>query len=192
MKAFKKLMAAALVCVMALTMLTGCGVANNQTEKHMVEALNNAAKAAKVSYTYERTDALDKIADSAWETAKKSGKIADAEKISGDYVVYYKELDKTWNSVDKLKSAAEAAQKKFGASLEDKSGKKAVKTFQINHQSYHQIADIGHSHNHDCLNSTMSDTIHQGIFFRQGLLHIKPHGKITSGLLKKSRSKSAI
>ena len=112
MKAFKKLMAAALVCVMALTMLTGCGVANNQTEKHMVEALNNAAKAAKVSYTYERTDALDKI--------------ADAEKISGDYVVYYKELDKTWNSVDKLKSAAEAAQKKFGASLEDKSGKKAV------------------------------------------------------------------
>lgn len=126
MKAFKKLMAAALVCVMALTMLTGCGVADNQTEKHMVEALNNAAKVAKVNYTYERTDALDKIADSAWETAKKSGKIADAEKISGDYVVYYKELDKTWNSVDKLKSAAEAAQKKFGASLEDKSGKKAV------------------------------------------------------------------
>ena len=123
MKAFKKLMAAALVCVMALTMLTGCGVANNQTEKHMVEALNNAAKAAKVSYTYERTDALDKIADSAWETAKKSGKIADAEKVSGDYVVYYKELD---NSVDKLKSAAEAAQKKFGAVLENKSGKKAV------------------------------------------------------------------
>lgn len=126
MKAFKKLMAAALVCVMALTMLTGCGVANNQTEKHMVEALNNAAKAAKVSYTYERTDALDKIADSAWETAKKSGKIADAEKVSGDYVVYYKELDKTWNSVDKLKSAAEAAQKKFGTVLENKPGKKAV------------------------------------------------------------------
>ena len=118
MKAFKKLMAAALVCVMALTMLTGCGVADNQTEKHMVEALNNAAKAAKVSYTYERTDAL--------ETAKKSGKIADAEKVSGDYVVYYKELDKTWNSVDKLKSAAEAAQKKFGTVLENKPGKKAV------------------------------------------------------------------
>lgn len=126
MKAFKKLMAAALVCVMALTMLTGCGVADNQTEKHMVEALNNAAKVAKVSYTYERTDALDKIADSALETAKKNGKIADAEKVSGDYVVYYKELDKTWNSVDKLKSAAEAAQKKFGDVLENKSGKKAV------------------------------------------------------------------
>lgn len=126
MKAFKKLMAAALVCVMALTMLTGCGVADNQTEKHMVEALNNAAKAAKVSYTYERTDALDKIADSALETAKKNGKIADAEKVSGDYVVYYKELDKTWNSVDKLKSAAEAAQKKFGTVLENKPGKKAV------------------------------------------------------------------
>ncbi len=58
MKAFKKLMAAALVCVMALTMLTGCGVADKQSEKHMVEALNDAAKADKaVSYTYERTDA---------------------------------------------------------------------------------------------------------------------------------------
>ena len=127
MKAFKKLMAAALVCVMALTMLTGCAVADKKSAKNMVEALNDAAKADKaVSYTYERTDALDKIADSALETAKKNGKIADAEKVSGDYVVYYKELDKTWNSVDKLKSAAEAAQKKFGAVLENKSGKKAV------------------------------------------------------------------
>ena len=114
MKAFKKLMAAALVCVMALTMLTGCGVANNQTEKHMVEALNNAAKAAKVSYTYERTDAMDKIADSALESAKKNDKIADAKNVGSNYVVYYKELDKTWNSVDNLKSAAEAAQKEFG------------------------------------------------------------------------------
>ena len=126
MKAFKKLMAAALVCVMALTMLTGCGVADNQTEKHMVEALNNAAKAAKVSYTYERTDAMDKIADSAMKYAQGDKKIESATKVGATYVVYYKELDKTWNSVDNLKSAAEAAQKKFGAALENKSGKKAV------------------------------------------------------------------
>ena len=33
MKAFKKLMAAALVCVMALTMLTGCAVSDNLVEK---------------------------------------------------------------------------------------------------------------------------------------------------------------
>lgn len=126
MKAFKKLMAAALVCVMALTMLTGCGVANNQTEKHMVEALNNAAKAAKVSYTYERTDALDKIADAAMKYAQEDKKIESATKVGATYVVYTTKLDNTWNSVDKLKSSAEAAQKKFGAVLENKSGKKAV------------------------------------------------------------------
>lgn len=138
MKAFKKLMAAALVCVMALTMLTGCGVADNQTEKHMVEALNNAAKAAKVSYTYERTDAMDKIADAALESAKKNGKIADAKNVGSNYVVYYKELDKTWNSVDKLKSTAEAAQKEFDKVLENKSGKKAVgiTTGKVNGDNY--------------------------------------------------------
>ena len=75
MKAFKKLMAAALVCVMALSMLTGCGIADKKTEKHMVEALNNAAKAANVQYTYERTNAMDSIAKSALENAQKDKKI---------------------------------------------------------------------------------------------------------------------
>ena len=37
MKAFKKLMAAALVCVMALTVLTGCAVSDNIAEKKLVE-----------------------------------------------------------------------------------------------------------------------------------------------------------
>ena len=63
---------------------------------------------------------------------------------------------------------------------------------QINHQRHHQIADIGYSYEHDCFDSAMSDTIHQGVFFRQGLLHINPHGKVTPGFLKKSCGKSAI
>ena len=42
MKAFKKLMAAALVCVMALTMLTGCAVSDNLVEKALVNKLNAA------------------------------------------------------------------------------------------------------------------------------------------------------
>ena len=125
MKAFKKLMAAALVCVMALSMLTGCGIADKKTEKHMVEALNNAAKAASVKYTYERTDAMDSIAKSALDHAKK-GKIADAKNVGTEYVVYTTELKDTWNSVDDLKKAAEAAQAKFAPALADKNEKKAV------------------------------------------------------------------
>lgn len=126
MKAFKKLMAAALVCVMALSMLTGCGIADKKTEKHMVEALNNAAKAAKVQYTYERTDAMDSIAKSALENAQKDKKIASADKVGAGYVVYTTELKDTWNSVDDLKKAAEAAQAKFAPALANKNEKKAV------------------------------------------------------------------
>ena len=126
MKAFKKLMAAALVCVMALSMLTGCGIADKKTEKHMVEALNNAAKAAKVQYTYERTDAMDSIAKSALSTAQKNKKIEDAKMVGVDYVVYTTELKDTWNSVDDLKKAAEAAQAEFAPALANKNEKKAV------------------------------------------------------------------
>ena len=80
MKAFKKLMAAALVCVMALTMLTGCGVADKKSAKNMVEALNDAAKAAKVNYTYERTDAMDKIAQAAMKNAQNGKDIKESNR----------------------------------------------------------------------------------------------------------------
>ena len=74
MKAFKKLMAAALVCVMALTMLTGCAVSDNLVE--------NAVSA--VSYKH-KTD-LDDEAQKAWDENKKatSGQIT----IGTDKVVY--------------------------------------------------------------------------------------------------------
>ena len=115
MKAFKKLMAAALVCVMALTMLTGCGVANNQTEKHMVEALNNAAKADKaVSYTYERTDAMDKIAQAAMKNAQ-NGKDIKKATVNGSYEIYTVKLSDTWNSVSDLKNEAKKAHAAFAA-----------------------------------------------------------------------------
>ena len=87
MKAFKKLMAAALVCVMALTMLTGCGVADKKSAKNMVEALNDAAKAAKASYTYERTDAMDKIAQAAMKNAQ-NGKDIKKATVNGSYEIY--------------------------------------------------------------------------------------------------------
>ena len=112
MKAFKKLMAAALVCVMALTVLTGCSAADKKSAKNMVEALNNAAKEAKAAYTYERTDAMDSQAKSAMDNAKKADKIEGAT-LSGDYSIYYAKLTDTWNSVDDLKKIATAANKQF-------------------------------------------------------------------------------
>ncbi len=103
MKAFKKLMAAALVCVMALTMLTGCGVADKKSAKNMVEALNDAAKADKaVSYTYERTDAMDKIAQAAMKNAQ-NGKDIKKATVNGSYEIYTVKLSDTWNSVSDLR-----------------------------------------------------------------------------------------
>ena len=106
MKAFKKLMAAALVCVMALTMLTGCGVAD--------KALNDAAKAAKASYTYERTDAMDKIAQAAMKNAQ-NGKDIKKATVNGSYEIYTVKLSDTWNSVSDLKKEAEKAHAAFAA-----------------------------------------------------------------------------
>ena len=65
MKAFKKLMAAALVCVMALTMLTGCAVSDNLVEKALVNKLNAVSA---VSYKH-KTD-LDDEAKKAWDAKR--------------------------------------------------------------------------------------------------------------------------
>ena len=78
----------------------------------MVEALNNAAKEAKVAYTYERTDAMDSQAESAMKNAQKAKKIEGAT-LSGDYSVYYAKLTDTWNSASDLKSIATKANDQF-------------------------------------------------------------------------------
>lgn len=112
MKAFKKLMAAALVCVMALTVLTGCSAADKKSAKNMVEALNDYAKEVKASFTYERTDAMNSLAESAMKNAQKDKKIESA-KLEGNYSIYTKKLTDTWNSASDLKSAAKAAHEQF-------------------------------------------------------------------------------
>lgn len=69
MKAFKKLMAAALVCVMALTVLTGCAVGDNMAESALVKKLNDVST---VEYTHNKD--LDDEAKKAWdESDKKAG-----------------------------------------------------------------------------------------------------------------------
>lgn len=93
MKAFKKLMAAALVCVMALTMLTGCAVSDNLVEKALVNKLNDVSA---VSYKH-KTD-LDDEAQKAWDENKKetSGIIViGTDKVVYNYVIVKKPSDAT-------------------------------------------------------------------------------------------------
>lgn len=93
MKAFKKLMAAALVCVMALTMLTGCAVSDNLVEKALVNKLNDVSA---VSYKH-KTD-LDDEAQKAWDENKKetSGIILIGnDKVAYNYVIVKKPSDAT-------------------------------------------------------------------------------------------------
>ena len=87
MKAFKKLMAAALVCVMALTMLTGCAVGDNLVEKKLVDALNDKGTA---SYTHKKD--LDDEAQKAWNDhkgAESDGKIV-INNVTYNYVIVKK------------------------------------------------------------------------------------------------------
>lgn len=92
MKAFKKLMAAALVCVMALTMLTGCAVGDNLVEKALVKKLNDVSA---VSYKH-KTD-LDDEAQKAWNENKdkESSGIIVIDKVVYNYVIVKKPSDAT-------------------------------------------------------------------------------------------------
>lgn len=104
MKAFKKLMAAALVCVMALTMLTGCAVSDNLVEKALVNKLNDVSA---VSYKH-KTD-LDDEAQKAWDENKdkESSGIITISNVVYNYVIVKKPSDATkkdsWG--DKAKKA---------------------------------------------------------------------------------------
>lgn len=93
MKAFKKLMAAALVCVMALTMLTGCAVGDNLVEKALVNKLNAVSA---VSYKH-KTD-LDDEAKKAWDENKDKKESIGTITINNvvyNYVIVKKPSDAT-------------------------------------------------------------------------------------------------
>lgn len=93
MKAFRKLMAAALVCVMALTMLTGCAVSDNLVEKALVNKLNAVSA---VSYKH-KTD-LDDEAKKAWDEnkdKKESSGIITISNVVYNYVIVKKPSDAT-------------------------------------------------------------------------------------------------
>lgn len=135
MKAFKKLMAAALVCVMALTMLTGCGVADKKSKKNMVKALNDIKNS---TITYESSDKLDSKADDVLAKAAKSGKIKDAT-LDGKYSIYYEKLPGTWNSTSDLDGIATRANAQFikeNVKVTDKKASVGVAVKEVNKDNY--------------------------------------------------------
>ena len=135
MKAFKKLMAAALVCVMALTMLTGCGVADKKSKKNMVKALNDIKNS---TITYESSDKLDSKADDVLAKAAKSGKIKDAT-LDGKYSIYYEKLPGTWNSTSDLDGIATRANTQFikeNVKVTDKKASVGVAVKEVNKDHY--------------------------------------------------------
>lgn len=106
MKAFKKLMAAALVCVMALTMLTGCAVSDNLVEKALVNKLNAVSA---VSYKH-KTD-LDDEAKKAWDENKDKKESSGIITISNDKVAYNYVIVKKPSDATKKDSWGDKAKK---------------------------------------------------------------------------------
>ena len=78
MKAFKKLMAAALVCVMALTMLTGCGVADKKSAKNIKKATVNGSYEI---YTVKLSDTWNSVSDLKNEAKKAHAAFAAANPV---------------------------------------------------------------------------------------------------------------
>ena len=106
MKAFKKLMAAALVCVMALTMLTGCAVSDNLVEKALVNKLNAVSA---VSYKH-KTD-LDDEAQKAWDENKDKKESNGIILIGNDKVAYNYVIVKKPSKATEKNSWGEQAKK---------------------------------------------------------------------------------
>ena len=115
MKAFKKLMAAALVCVMALTMLTGCAVSDNLVEKALVNKL--------------KTD-LDDEAQKAWDENKDKKESNGIILIGNDKVAYNYVIVKKPSDATKQDSWGEKA-KKADALLATTSVKNSDKKIEI-------------------------------------------------------------
>ena len=92
MKAFKKLMAAALVCVMALTMLTGCALSDNLAEKALVNKMTSVSTAK-----YDHDKDLDEAAKEAWNKNKDKEIVTTIEynKVTYNVVIVKAPTSKT-------------------------------------------------------------------------------------------------
>ena len=123
----KKLFALLMAAAMVMAMLTGCGVADKSSEKKMVEALTSAAKTANSGYTYEKNDAMQKMAESASSKAADKN-ITDGKGLEvAGYLVIEKKLPNKWfNSESDLKTVATEVNKTVSAAGPKKTDKNVV------------------------------------------------------------------
>lgn len=119
MKMFKKLMAVALVGVMALSMLTGCAVTDKLKNDHVLDAMSDVASA------YAKRDETSKVDTIKFESKTslntelknllKDAKAEDVEKYENGkvvtvndnkYIVTAVEIEKSTSSVSEFKNYA--------------------------------------------------------------------------------------
>lgn len=119
MKMFKKLMAIALVGVMALSMLTGCAVTDKLKNDHVLDAMSDVASA------YAKRDETNKVDTIKFESKTslntelknllKDAKAEDVEKYENGkvvtvndnkYIVTAVEIEKSTSSVSEFKNYA--------------------------------------------------------------------------------------
>lgn len=116
MKMFKKLMAIALVGVMALSMLTGCAVTDKLKNDHVLDAMSDVASAYAKRDETNKVDTIKFESKSSLNTELKNllkdAKAEDVEKyeggkvVDGKYIVTAVEIEKSTSSVSEFKNYA--------------------------------------------------------------------------------------
>ena len=107
MKMFKKLMAIALVGVMALSMLTGCAVTDSIKEKALRNALGSAASmilGTGKTVTFKGDDDLDKVAKKAAENLTYADPIVLNKVDEPKNAVACVEIKKSTNTAEEFKN----------------------------------------------------------------------------------------
>ena len=103
MKMFKKLMAIALVGVMALSMLTGCAITDSIKEKALRDALGTAASielGKGKTVTFKGDNDLDKVAKAAVEGLTYGS--TDLNPVDEKYAVAVADIKKSTNTADEF------------------------------------------------------------------------------------------
>lgn len=142
MKMFKKLMAIALVGVMALSMLTGCAVTDSIKEKALRNALGSAASmilGTGKTVTFKGDDDLDKVAKKAAENLTYADPIVLNKVDETKYAVACVEIKKSTNTAEEFKNgyARELLTQlgKSGFVLKEGANKVGVKFFNLDEKA---------------------------------------------------------
>lgn len=116
MKMFKKIMAVALVGVMALSMLTGCAVTDKLKNDHVLDAMSDVASAYAKKDDTSTVDTIKFESKTSLNTELKNllkdAKAEDVEKyeggkvVDGKYIVTAVEIEKSTSSVSEFKNYA--------------------------------------------------------------------------------------